>query len=111
MRRPAALGLAGLAAIAVTAPAEARMSRAVLMSDSPAMMADAPDDDAAGWMPVAGQPSLIERILEGFRRAPSKDAVQQKNDITATLEAMQLARIGFSDSRPRRCGIAGLPTR
>jgi hypothetical protein len=97
-----ALALLGLAAAALAAsPAQARMSHSVLFGTDLL-----PNDLDGGIGGVGGfsvqhmadpAGALFERMFRDFSAAPERlPRARPRNDIEATLDAMQDARVGFS---------------
>lgn len=106
MRRLAALMVAGAAFAA--APAEARMAKSVLFSTSPALGLDGDAGLDESWAPSVQPVGLVEWVRDMARQKP-RAGKPARNDITETLEAMQIAKIGFAGSR--RCGVKSMPSK
>lgn len=107
MTRLAALLIAGAAFAA--APAEARMAKTVLFSTSPALGLDGDGGGEEIWSPSVKPVGFVEWMREFARPKPARSGQAVRNDMTETLDAMQIARIGFAESR--RCAAKQSPAR
>ena len=106
MRRLAALVVAGAAF--ATVPAEARMAKSVLFSTSPAFGLEGDVGVDEPWSPSVQPVGFVDWVRE-IARAKPRAVKPARNDITETLEAMQIARLGVAGSP--RCGVKPTPAR
>lgn len=95
----------GLAVASVAAPAQARMSHVLPFGD---------DLLGGGAVQQMADPAgaLFQQMFRDFANAPERlPKTGPRNDMDATLDAMEQAKIGFGEGRPARTSRRGRKAR